>query len=263
MAEDNPYSHKNDAAKQALLLWGVFFITAILLNGTIPFLFGADLHAWTFSPLKDVLFNLLVYSGLFLVAPLALTKGRSVLRQPGFWLPLLLAVAGITLHTFFRPAAALVVIVLAYLHYRYDLSALGFRSFGWKEDAAVILCLVLISLIPALLQPPPHTLLGGSAWQAGLERLFANPASTTEYLFYFGFLGERLLPRLGRWPAALLLALLYTLHELSNPEYWYGGTLFVLIFFGILIIAALYLWRRNVTAIWLGDGLGRFASRLF
>lgn len=109
----------------------------------------------------------------------------------------------------------------------------------------------------------PHTLLRGSAWQVGLERLFANPASTTGYLFYFGFLGERLLPRLGRWPAALLLALLYTLHELSNPEYWYGGTSFVLIFFGILIIAALYLWRRNVAAFWLGDGLGRFASRLF
>jgi hypothetical protein len=263
MAEDNPYSGKIDTVKQALLLWGVFFITAILLNGTILFPFGADLHAWTFLPLKDVLFNLLVYSGLFLVAQLALTKGRSMLCHPGFRLPLLLAVAGITLHTFFSPAAALGVVVLAYLHYRYDLSTLGFRSFGWKGDAAAIFCLVLISLIPALFQPPPQTLRGSSAWQTGLERLFANPASTTEYLFYFGFIGERLLPRLGRWPTALLLASLYTLHELSNPKYWYGGTSYVLIFFGILIIAVLYLWRRNVAAIWLGDGLGHFASRLF
>jgi hypothetical protein len=60
-----------------------------------------------------------------------------------------------------------------------------------------------------------------------------------------------------------LIGLMYTAHEMSNPEYWYGGMNFVLIFVGVTIWAAIYLWRRGVVAIWLGDGLYRFAGMLF
>jgi hypothetical protein len=56
---------------------------------------------------------------------------------------------------------------------------------------------------------------------------------------------------------------MYVFHEMTNPEYWYGGILFPVIFIGIALFAMIYLWRRNVIAIWLGDGLGWFLTRLF
>jgi hypothetical protein len=31
---------------QRHLSYGVYFLLAVLLNGTIPFFLGADLHAW-------------------------------------------------------------------------------------------------------------------------------------------------------------------------------------------------------------------------
>ena len=96
-----------------------------------------------------------------------------------------------------------------------------------------------------------------------LDRLFANPASSVENLFYFGFLAERLSYLVGQWLTPPLIGLMYTAHEISNPEYWYGGMNFVLIFVGVTIWTAIYLWRRGVIAIWLGDGFYRFVGRLF
>jgi hypothetical protein len=96
-----------------------------------------------------------------------------------------------------------------------------------------------------------------------LHRLFANPASTVENLFYFGFLTERLSLKAGRWLTPLLIGLMYTAHEMTNPEYWYEDMNFLLPFVGVAIFAFIYLWRRSVVAIWLGDGLYRFVSNLF
>ena len=99
--------------------------------------------------------------------------------------------------------------------------------------------------------------------QAAFNRLFANPASTVENLFYFGFLTEQLSRRTGGWLTPPLVGLMYTAHEMSNPEYWYGGANFVLIFVGVTIWAAIYLWRRSAVVIWLGDGLYRLVGSLF
>jgi hypothetical protein len=92
--------------------------------------------------------------------------------------------------------------------------------------------------------------------------LFANPASTAENLFYFGFLAERLSGKIGKRLTPLLIALMHTVHEMSNPEYWYEGVPFVLIYIGVAIITTIYLWRRSIIVIWLGDGLGRFLTGL-
>src|SRR5512143_3338278 len=97
---------------QALYLWGVFIALAVIINGTLPFILGFDLHAWTYSPLKDVAFNLIIYGGLFLVVPLVLTRGWATVRQPAFFVPLIIAVLAMTLRTFFRPTAVLAVILL-------------------------------------------------------------------------------------------------------------------------------------------------------
>lgn len=254
---------ENRLARQALIVWSAFIVLNILLNGTIPFVVGNDLHAWTASPIKSLLFNLVQYSLMFLVVPLILTKGGDTVCQSTFFLPLLLAVVSLTLRDLFRPVAAISVLVLAYLHTRYDLSALGFRSKGWLGDVVAVLLIALLSSVQRFVNSEPFSFHLVSAFFAGLDRLFLNPASTTENIFYFGFLAERLSFKLGRWWTALLIGLMYTLHEMTNPEYWYEGMFFPMIFVGIALFTLIYLWRRNVVAIWFGDGLGRFLSRLF
>jgi hypothetical protein len=83
-----------------------------------------------------------------------------------------------------------------------------------------------------------------------------------ENLFYFGFLAERLSPKIGRSLTPLLIGLMYTIHEMTNPEYWYEGMNFPIVFVGVSLITVIYLWRRNVVAIWLGDGLRRLMTVL-
>jgi len=51
--------------------------------------------------------------------------------------------------------------------------------------------------------------------------------------------------------------------EMCNPEYWYKGMSFIFTFFGVALFTMIYLWRRNIVAILLGDGLNRFVPRLF
>lgn len=250
-------------AKQALFVWGLFIIIHVLLNGTIPFILGRDLHAWTASLVKSILFNLIQYGLVFLVIPLILTKEWATVRQPAFFLPLLFAIVSLTLRDILRPMAALSVFILAYLHTRYDLSDLGFHSYGWRGDIIAVLCIALLSSVQRLFNSEPFSFHLVNALFAGLDRLFLNPASTTESIFYFGFLAERLSHKLGRGWTALLIGLMYTLHEMTNPEYWYEGMFFPMIFVGIALFTTIYLWRRNVVAIWLGDGLGRFISKLF
>ena len=255
--------NENQHTNQALILWGVFILSAILINGTIPFILGKDLHAWTASPIKDVLFNLVTYSGIYLVVPMLLVKKWETVRQPGFLFPLVVAILAMTLRTYVRPVATLAVLAIAYLHLRYDLSELGFRSHGWRGDLIAILLMELLSIMQLFFSPGAHTFTPGAAFLGMMDRLFANPASTTENLFYFGFLTDRLSSKFGRRWTPLIIGLMYGLHEMTNPEYWYEGVFFPIIFIGIAIFAMIYLWRRSVIAIWLGDGLGKFLRVLF
>ena len=139
ITQRKPLPDERRRANQALVLWGIFLTVAILVNGTIPFVLGRDLNAWTASPVKDVLFNLLSYSGLYLVAPLLLFKKWETVRQPGFLLPLVLAILAMMLRTYIRPVAAIAILAIGYLHWRYNLSDLGFCSMGWRGDAIAIL----------------------------------------------------------------------------------------------------------------------------
>lgn len=249
--------------RQAVLLWCTFLVVVILFNGTIPFALGADLHAWTASPVKSVLFPFIFYAVLFLAIPLILIKGGKTVRQPAFLLPLCLGMLGITFWRYFWPGAAISVGVLAYLHRRFDLSDIGIRSRGWKGDLLAVLLMGILGLVPVMMRSSLAGLSLGTAASAALQRLFANPASSVENLFYFGFLTERLSYRAGKWLTPLLIGLMYTAHEMSNPEYWYGGMNFPLIFVGVALWAGIYLWRRSAVVIWLGDGLYRFVLALF
>ena len=221
-------------------------------------------RSWTASPTKDVLISLVVYSGFFLIAPLILTKGLETVRKPGFLIPLLVAVVAVSLRTYYRPVAALAVIMLVYLHWRFDLSELGIRSRGWRGDCIAVLLVGLIYSIPRLYEPISlSSFVPGAAFLLAIDRMFANPATTTENLFYFGFLAERLSFNTGRWLTPLIIASMYTLQEMSNPEYWYEGMAFYLVFIGVALLTLIYLWRRSIVVLWLGDGLGRFVRNLF
>jgi hypothetical protein len=257
-AKDALSTEANRQVSQALLLWLIFFGCLMLLNGTIPFLLGQDLHTWTASASKRFLLSLLIYGGLCFCAPLILAKGWPVVRRPGFLLPCLAALAAISFWSTLRGIAAVVVVVYIFLHWRYDLSSLGFRTRGWRGDLAVLLAVGLVVLAAVLLQSRTTPYNWEKSALGVLDRMFANPASTVENVFYFGFLAERLVEITGRWLTPPLIAGMYTLHEMTNPEYWYGGASFGFIFVGIWLVAALYTWRRSIPVIWLGDGLIRF-----
>ena len=248
-------------AWQALSVWSIFIILLVITNATIPFGLGVDVHAWTSSKATGILFDLIFYAGLFLVVPLILTKGWETVRQPAFLLPLFVAVCGIAVQPFVHYTPVLALLVLVYLHWRYDLSDLGIRSRGWKGDIMAILLMGVLSLVPILL-PGTRSFTPGNAALAALDRLLANPASTVENLFYFGFLTERLL-HTTKWFTPFLIAAMYTLHEMSNPEYWYGHFSFIFVFVVIGAAAAIYIWRRSLVVTWLGDILSRFVTQLF
>ncbi len=253
----------NRQSRQALFLWLVFIACVVLFNGTIPFVLGVDLHDWTASPVKSVLFAFFFYGIFFLAIPLVFVKGWNAVRQPGFIIPLCLAMLALSLWHIIRGIAVVSIIVLAYLHWRYNLSDYGIRSHGWKGDLLAILLMGLLGLFPVLMRPTALSFSISQALPIALDRLLANPASSVENLFYFGFLTERLSRQTGKWLTPPLIGLMYTAHEMSNPEYWYGGMNFVLIFVGVAIWSAIYLWRRGAVAIWLGDGLYRFVGGLF
>ncbi len=182
------------------------------------------------------------------------------MRRPSFLVPLVVAVLVDVVWHPLRGIAAIAVVTLAYLHWRFDLSDLGLRSKGWRGDAVAIAFLALLGIAPAFGHPATSGLAG--AVLAAADRLFANPASFAENLFYFGFVTERLSYRAGRWLTPPLIGAMYTAHEMSNPEYWYEHMAFGFVFVGVSLMAAVYLWRRSVVVIWLGDGLRSFVGAL-
>lgn len=250
-------------ARQALIVWAIFFVINIVINGTIPFAFGIDMHAWKASSTGNILFGLIQYAIMFMVVPLVLIKGWKTVRQPAFLIPLCIAVLATTFALIYRGVMAIAVLILAYLHWQFDLSDYGIRSRGWKGDVLAVLLVGLLYASPSLIAASSSSFDLAGALMSGLDRLFANPASTVENLFYFGFITERLSQKTGRWLTPFLIGAMYAAHEMSNPEYWYEGMNFVLVFIGVTVYAFIYLWRRSVMVIWLGDGLGRFLSRLF
>jgi hypothetical protein len=198
----------------------------------------------------------IVYGLLFLVVPLVLAKGWATVREPAFLVPLILAVAAGTLWSTFRGIGVLILAVLVYLHLRFDLSDLGMRSSGWRGDAVAVFGIAALYLVPRLFRP-----IVGMDLEAGLAagalRLLGNPAASAEYFFYFGFLATRFARTLHPLPTAILVGWMYMLHEMTNPEYWYEGTQFVMIFLGVSVACGIYLWRRALPPVWLGDGLAR------
>ena len=262
MIDDPSSSNPKHLILQALGLWGMFIIVNVIINGTIPFTLGSDMCSWVYSRTHIFLAGLIVYGVIFLTVPLILIKGWQTVRQPAFLIPLLIAIIAISLFDVFRGIAAISVFILAYLHKRFDLSECGIRSRGWKGDTAAVLLLAFLGVAPSLLRQPLSLSDPGQAVIVLLDRMFANPASTIENLFYFGFLTERLSYGTGKWFTPILMGLMYTVHEMTNPEYWYEGMQFTLVFVTVTVVAYVYIWRRSVIVIWLGDGLARFVRTL-
>lgn len=254
---------QTNTARQAIIVWCIFFLLAVLLNGTVQFAFGADMRTWKGSFIDNILFGFIQYGVMFTVVPILLIKGWETIRQPAFLIPLCIALAAITSALVYRGVMAIGVFALAYLHWQFNLSEYGIRSRGWKGEVLAALLVGLLYSAPSLLTTSSPSLDFSRALTAGADRAFANPASTIENLFYFGFLTERLSQNTGKWLTPFLIGAMYSAHEMTNPEYWYQGMNFVFIFIGVTLYAFIYLWRRSVIPIWLRDGLGRFMGKLF
>ena len=237
-------------------------IVNVAVNATFPFAFGRDVHLWTSSVTKSILYGLVIYGGFFLVAPLIIAHGWSTVRQPGFLAPLLLAVLAAVLWSVFSGIGVAIILVLVFLHWRHDLSGLGIRSSGWRGDVVAIVLIAILYVIPRFFRPTSGALNLHAGLVAGLFRLLGNPATSAEYLFYFGFIAVRLAKHAGPLLTPIIVGLMYVSHEMSNPEYWYEGVQFGLVFVGVAVACAVYLWRRSIVPIWLGDGLARFFGGL-
>jgi len=257
-----PDSLRKKKAKHALIIWACFFLVTVSANLLVPFAFHLNLHEWTYSTTKGLIIFSVNYAGFFLILPLLLTKGWMTFKKPSFFLPVAAAAVSVVLWYPIHYIAAIAIIVYIYLHWRFDLSELGFRSKGWRGDVASIVIVGSLGFLLALSSANVIQFTFLPALSAASFRMFGNPASTAENLFYFGFLTERLGKQLNHYAVPFLIGTMYTLHELSNPEYWYEGLPFVYVFIGVTLFAAVYLWRRNIVATWLGDGFQWFMSRI-
>jgi len=253
---------KRESTRVAVIVWLVFFAVTVSVNLLIPLLFGLNLHEWTYSNTKGLLLFAVNYAGIFLILPLILTKGWATFKKPSFFLPVVVAAISVVMWYPLHYVATIAIIVLVYLHWRFDLSELGFRSKGWKGDAAAIGIVGALGLLQGAFSSTTLQFAVLPALSATVFRMFGNPASTVENLFYFGFLTNRLGKSLNRYAVPFIVGVLYTFHEMSNPEYWYEGSSFIFVFIGVTIFAAVYLWRRSIVVTWLSDGLQWFMSRI-
>jgi membrane protease YdiL (CAAX protease family) len=249
-------------AHEALIVWGLFFAATVTMNALVPIALGMNLHDWTYSNAKGLLLFLVNYAGFFLIVPLALTKGWRSFKKPSFIIPVAAAAVSVVLWYPLHYIATIAIIVYIYLHWRFDLSELGFRTKGWKGDVAAILIVGSLGILQALVSPSGLQIALLPAVYATAFRMFGNPASTVENLFYFGFLTERIGKQWNRYAVSFLIGAMYTAHEISNPEYWYEGMQFALVYIGVVVFAAIYLWRRSIVVTWLSDGFRWFLSSL-
>jgi hypothetical protein len=260
--QTKPDALVREKAYQTLLIWTIFFAQTILINILIPISLGLNLYDWTFSKAKGLLLFSGSYAGFFLVLPLLLTKGWQTFKKPNFIIPVIAAAVSVVLWYPLHYIATLAIVVYVYLHWKFDLSELGFRTKGWRGDTIALLIVGSFSLLLGLSSSSASSYALLPAFYSTLFRLFGNPASTVENVFYFGFLTNRLGKRWNRYIVPLLVGAMYTAHELSNPEYWYEGLSFINIFIGVTLMAAIYLWRRSMAVTWLSDGLDWFIRNL-
>ena len=249
-------------ARQALLIWIVFIIILVILNGTIPFALGTDMREWSISNTRLFLISFIIYGGVFLVIPLIIVKGWKTVRQPGFLIPLIIAVLATSLWFYYRGIGVVAIFVLVYLHRKFNLSELGIRTYGWKGDIFAIILSGSLRLILLYFQGPVLLYSPGKAIFSALWIMMTDPTMSLRILFYFGFLTERISCDAGKWLTPILIGLMFTTHEMTNPGYWYVGMDFPRVFIIITFFAFLYVWRRSVIMIWLGHGLEIFITRL-
>lgn len=255
-------SQSKSKARQALIVWVLFFSSTVVINLLLPLLLGLDLRDWSSSDAKRLLLSSVDYAGFFLIIPLMLTKGWGVFKKTSFIVPVAVAAVSVVIWSSFHYVAVIALLVYAYLHWRFDLSELGFRTKGWKGDAVAILIVGSLGLLQSFAASSLLELAVLPAFLSTMFRMFGNPASSVENLFYFGFLTERFGNQWSRYLVPFFVGALYTAHELSNPEYWYQGVSFPFIFIGVTVFAAIFIWRRSIIVTWLSDGFRWFLSML-
>jgi hypothetical protein len=117
---------------------GLFFAVTVTINLLIPLIFGFNMHDWTYSNAKGLLLFSINYAGFFLILPLVLTKGWGTVKKPNF-IPVAATAISVVLWYPLHYIATIAIVVYIYLHWKFDLSDLGFKSKGWKGDVTAII----------------------------------------------------------------------------------------------------------------------------
>ncbi len=250
-------------SKFVLIMWFIFIILLVIMNKTIYFIFGIDVKDWTNSKIKSLLINVIIYGFVFFIIPILYVKKNDI---KGNWILiscLLCGLLGLFLSTYSKWFNLLLFISVFILLLRGDLYNLGFEKIKIWEYIIMSIIYILLYSIPSLFSWGNSNNNLNNTIISVIDRMFLNPASTVEYIFYYGFLGKRLILILGKILTPIILGLMYVLHEMSNPEYWYENVNFLFIFIGVSIVSVLFFWKKNLIPVWIGDGIGRFIIRIF
>lgn len=248
--------------KFIILIWFVFIFLAIIFNRTIQFIFGFDVKNWTYSTLKSLLFNIFIYGIVFYIIPIFYTNRKNLKWNWLIYICSFLSILGLGLSIYSRWFNILLYISVVILIIKGYLTNLGFERIKFWEFILLTIFYGILYLIPVLVTRSNQNLTINDAISSLIDRMFLNPASTVEFIFYFGFIGKRLSLMLGKIITPIALGLMYTIHEISNPEYWFENINFIFIPFGIAIFSYIFLWKKNLIPIWIADGIGRFIAKV-
>ncbi len=113
---------RKSKARQALLVWILFFAATISINLLIPTALGISLNNWSSSTAQTLLLSSIGYAGFFTIVPLLLTKGWNNMKKPSFLIPMAIAAASVVFWNQIHYIAATVIAVYVYLHLKFDLS---------------------------------------------------------------------------------------------------------------------------------------------
>jgi len=152
---------------------------------------------------------------------------------------------------------ALTLVLIAYVHLveRRSISSIGLKPLKWKTIVFGVLgafvmvagmAFIYLVIFPALgLSPNEPGTVAMIALPFWLRVLIIVRAAVFEEIFFRGFMIERLTEILGsRWGAAAVSLAAFTFLHLG---YW-GWAHLMIAGFGGIVLTALYLWRRDLTA---------------
>lgn len=243
-----------------IIIYILCLLSVVLINDSLLLFNHENIFIWNNSKGHNLIFSILIYSILYFSLPLLFTKYFRRLTEIDFLLPFLFAVVAIPLTSYFRLGTIITLLLLIFIHNKFDLTAIGIRTTDWKKDIFPFITLLILIFIPLLIYKLFYSSEILSSIVKVEERIFGSSYAYIEFLFFFGFGAERIIPVTGKISALILIPLLYLAIDYNNPILWSINFSYAAEFGILLITASVYLWRRNIVVLWLTAGIWRFLA---